>query len=60
MWKPITKQQNRKRILIYYFMALFFAIAGLWKDAPFLYVVSAALLILALFRKYWLMKRLRD
>jgi len=57
--KPITKQQNKKRIMIYYSLALIFASIGLYRqDNPIWYVTAAAFLGLALFRKYWLMKRL--
>jgi len=60
MFKPITKEQNRKTIIVYYLIALVFVIIGLYGDQPGFYIVSIALLLLGLFRKFWLEKRLKE
>jgi len=60
MVKPITKAQNQKRINVYYIIALIFASLGWIIRNPTFYVISVAFLGLALFRKYFLMKRLKD
>jgi len=60
MFKPITKTINKKRINVYFVLALIFASLGLIIRNPSFYVISVALLSLALFRKYWLMKRLKE
>jgi len=59
MRKPITKQQNKKRIMIYYSLALIFVSIGLFRQNAQWYVVGIAFILLAFFRKYWLMKRLK-
>ena len=60
MFKPITKARNKKRINVYFVLALIFASLGLIIRNTTFYVISVALLSLALFRKYWLMKRLKE
>jgi len=58
--KSITKSQNSKRIRFYYVFALVFVGVGLFSKDPRWYVIGVAFLSLALFRKYILMKRLKD
>jgi len=60
MFKPLTKAQNRKRIIMYYALALIFVFIGLIFRNPTFYVVAIAFLFLAMLRKYWLMKRLKE
>ena len=60
MFKTITKERNRKTIIIYYISALVFVIVGLYGNQPRFYIISIALLLLGLFRKYWLEKRLKE
>ena len=56
--KPITKARNRKIIMVYYSLALIFTSIGLYfKDSRW-YIIAVAFILLALFRKYWMMKRL--
>ncbi len=57
--KPVTKEVNKKRIIIYYSLALIFASIGLYFNDPMWYVVGVTFILLALFRKFWLMKRLK-
>ena len=60
IFKPITKAQNKKRIMMYYSLTIIFASLGLVIRNTTFYVIAVAFLGLALFRKYWLMKRLKD
>jgi len=60
MFKPITKTQNQKRIKIYYALAVIFVSIGLYTKNAQWNFIAVAFLGLALFRKYWLMKRLKD
>jgi|TARA_B100001971_G_scaffold204555_1_gene220839 heme O synthase-like polyprenyltransferase len=60
MWKTTTKARNKKTIIVYYVIALIFVSIGLYLNNAQLYVVAVAFLLGALFRKYWLMKRLKD
>jgi len=59
MFKPITKERNRKTILVYYALAIIFISIGLATQQVTWNVMGAAILGLALFRKYFLMKRLK-
>ena len=52
MFKPITKARNKKRINVYFVLALIFASLGLIIRNPSFYVISVVLLSLALFRKH--------
>jgi len=60
MFKPITKERNRKTILVYYALAVIFISIGLFTGRSTWNVIGAAFLGLALFRKYFLMKRLKE
>ncbi len=60
MWRIITKARNKKTIIVYYALALIFVLIGLYLKNPQWYVVAVAFLLGALFRKYWLMKRLKE
>ncbi len=60
MWRTISKARNRKTIIVYYVVALVFVSIGLYLKNAQWYVVAVAFLLGALFRKYWLMKRLKD
>jgi len=59
LFKPVTKEINRKKIMIYYAAAIIFVSIGLYTDQYLWNVVGAAFLGLALLRQYWLMKRLK-
>jgi len=60
MFKPITKERNKKTIMVYYSLAIIFISIGLFTGHATWYVVAVTLLGLGLFRKYWLMKKLKD
>ena len=59
MWKTLTKERNRKIIIIYYLIALVFAVIGLYGNKPRFYIIAVAFILLALFRKFWLEKKLK-
>jgi len=59
MWKTLTKERNRKIIIIYYLIALVFVIIGLYGNKPRFYIIAVALFLLGLFRKFWLEKKLK-
>jgi len=58
--KPITKALNKKRIMIYYSLALIFVSIGLFLKDATRYIVGIAFLFLGIFRRFWLMKKLRE
>jgi len=60
MWKTLTKERNKKFIIIYYALALIFVIIGIFIKDPRWYIIAVAFLLLASYRKYWLMKKLKD
>ena len=60
MWKTLTKDRNKKFILAYYALALIFVTIGLFQKNPQWYIVAIVLIVLASYRKYWLMKKLKD
>jgi|TARA_B100000315_G_C14148580_1_gene394649 4-hydroxybenzoate polyprenyltransferase len=60
MLKTLTKKRNKKIIIVYYVLALVFVSIGLYQDNPRFYIVAVVILGLALFRKYFLMKKLKD
>ena len=60
MFKTITKARNRKAIIVYYSLAVIFISIGIFTGRSTWYVVGAVALGSALFRKYWLMKKLKD
>jgi len=60
IFKTITKTQNKKRIMVYYVLAIIFVSIGLIFRNPTFYVVAVAFLGLALIRKYWLHKHLKE
>jgi len=53
MFKPITKAQNNKTILVYYALAIIFLSIGLYTGKATWNVVGVFFLGLALFRKYF-------
>ena len=57
--KTATKAGNRKTIMVYYALALIFGSIGLYQNNSRWYVIAVVFLGLALFRKYWLMKKLK-
>jgi|TARA_Y100000310_G_C20639880_1_gene793296 hypothetical protein len=59
-FRTITKANNKKRIMIYYGLAVIFVSIGLFLNDFRWDVIGAVFLGLALIRKYWLMKRLKD
>ena len=59
-WKPITKAKNKKAIIIYYSLALIFTSIGLITKQYIWYVSAVLFILLATFRKHWLMKRLKE
>jgi len=60
IFKPITKEGNKKRIMIYYVVSIIFISIGMLTGRPTWYIVGLLVLVLALFRKYWLMNRLKE
>jgi len=60
VFRTITKAQNKKRIMVYYVLAIIFVTIGLIFRNPTFYVVAVAFLGLALIRKHWLHKRLDE
>lgn len=58
--KTITKEKNKKTIIIYYLIALVLVIIGLYGNKPRFYILAVALFLLGLFRKFWLEKKLKD
>ena len=59
MWKTTSKERNKKFIIFYYVLALIFVGIGLYKDDATWYIVAVVFLLMAMMRKYWLMKRLK-
>jgi len=60
MFKTITKANNQKKIIIYYAFALIFLVIGFFTGDTKWSYFAILILGLALFRKYWLNKRLKD
>jgi len=60
MWKTITKERNRKFIMVYYSLALIFVTIGVFLKNPQWYIIAVAFLILASIRKFVLMKKLKE
>jgi len=60
MFKPITKANNKKKIMFYYAIALILIGVGLYTEQSKWYIMAAAFLGVAMFRKYWLDKRLKE
>jgi len=58
MKKP-TKTHNKADIITLYAIALVCAVLGVVYNQPVFYIVAIVLILLGLFRKYWLMKRLK-
>jgi len=56
----MTKQHNKRMIMIYYAIALVFVSFGLYLKNETWYVVAVVFLGVAMFRKYWLHKRLKE
>jgi len=59
-FKTITKARNKKRIIVYYSLALIFVATGVFLRDTKWYIIASVFLGLALIRKYWLMKRLEE
>ena len=59
MWKTITKEKNKKFIIVYYTLALISVAIGLFTKNATWYVMAIAFIILASIRKFLLMKRLK-
>ena len=54
------KARNKRKIIIYLSLALIFIIIGMYNNNDLRwYILAVVLIILVLFRKYWLMKRLK-
>ncbi|MAH32767.1 hypothetical protein CL615_00485 [archaeon] len=53
------KARNKRKIIIYLSLALIFIIIGMYNNDLKWYILAVVLIILVLFRKYWLMKRLK-
>ena len=60
MWKTITKENNKKKIMFYYAIAVILIGVGLYTEQSKWYTMAAAFLGVAMFRKYWLHKRLEE
>lgn len=60
MWKTLTQERNNKFIKVYYALALIFIFIGLFIKDPRWYIIAVAFLLLASFRKFWLMKKLKE
>ena len=58
--KTITKEQSKKAIMVYYSLTIIFISIGLYTKQSMWYVVGVIFLALALIRKYWLMRRLKN
>ena len=58
--KPISKEQNKRSIMIYYGIALIFLSIGFYTKKPIWNLYAFVILGLALFRKHWLMRRLKN
>ncbi len=59
MWKTITQSRNKKFIIAYYSLALIFVGVGLYLNDSRYYIIAVVFILLASFRKYWLMKKLK-
>jgi len=57
--KFLTKKHNQRMIVVYYALALIAALIGLFLKDTRWYIISVVFLFLAIFRKYFLMKRLK-
>jgi len=60
MFKTISKSNNQKKIMIYYAFALIFLAIGFYTDDNKWSLFALVIVGLAMFRKYWLMKRLKE
>jgi len=60
MLKPTTKARNKKTIMVYYAISIILISVGLYTKQSKWYIMAAAFLGVALFRKYWLDKRLKE
>jgi len=58
--KPITKERNRKTIMIYYAIAIIFISIGFYTKNIQWHFVAFFIFGFALFRKYILMRRLKE
>jgi len=60
MLKPINQATNKKTIMVYYSLAVILISVGLFTNKSTWYIMAVAFLGIALFRKYWLHKRLKE
>ena len=60
MFKPINKERNRKTIMIYYAIDIIFISIGFYTKNIQWTFLALVIFGLALFRKYFLMKRLKE
>ena len=58
--RPTTKAKNKRTIIVNYAVAIIFFSIGMYTGRLIYYVGGVILVSLALFRKYWLMKRLKE
>ena len=58
--RPTTKAKNKRAIIANYAVAIIFFSIGMYTGRLIYYVGGVILVSLALFRKYWLMKRLKE
>jgi len=56
--KQLTKSMNKRKIIVYYSLALIFVIVGLYLKDTKWYIIAVVFLGLAMFRKHWLHKKL--
>jgi len=57
--KQITKATNKRTIMVNYALTIIFISIGMYTNQSMWYVIAVVFLGFALFRKYWLMKRLK-
>ena len=58
--RPTTKAKNKRTIIVNYAVAIIFFSIGMYTGRLIYYVGGVILVSLALFRKYWLVKRLKE
>jgi len=58
--RPTTKAKNKRAIMVNYALAIIFISIGLYTERTIWYWGGIILFSLALYRKYWLMKRLKE
>jgi|ETNmetMinimDraft_2_1059921.scaffolds.fasta_scaffold193882_2 hypothetical protein len=58
--KPITKENNKRTIIVNYSLALIFVAIGLFTSNAAWYILAVVFVLFASVRKYFLMKRLTE